>query len=223
MRTNMHNMATTHPHLLRWFASPNPRMVLLKLLPLIALYGYFLIKPNFPFWSIPVYFGLGIITWSFFEYATHRWVYHIHFKNKKLKWLLEAFHLYHHHNLKDYRVLNAGFLLIYPIAISFWLVVFLFTGQAYTASLFGLGTLTYYFFYENVHYYIHYKKYDKGYMHMIQKYHLYHHYKKWNVNYGNTVTVWDRLLGTYDNGYKDLTLSANESKDFIRYKQSSKL
>ena len=211
----MHNMATKHPRLLKWFASGNPFFVLLKLVPLILLFCWLLTKGENSHLKGAFLFILGLVTWSFFEYATHRWFYHIVFKNKKVMWFLEAFHLYHHHNLTDYRVLNAGLFLIYPLALFFWLVVFLITFDVQLASCFGLGTLGYYFFYENVHYFIHYKVFTSGYMKFIQKYHLYHHYRKWNKNFGNTVTIWDRLLGTYDGGYKEFELSEDMKKELI--------
>lgn len=160
---------------------------------------------------------LGMITWSFFEYATHRWFYHTVFKNKKLAWFLDAFHLHHHHNLTDYRVLNAGLFLIYPLAAFFWLVVFLMTQNTVLASWFGLGTLLYYFFYENVHYFIHYKIHHSGYMNFIQKYHLHHHYKRWNKNFGNTTTFWDKVLGTYDAEYKHFIIDKEVEQELIQH------
>ena len=54
-------------------------------------------------------------------------------------------------------------------------------------------------------------------MAMIQKYHLYHHYKKWDVNYGNTISLWDRVMGTYDKRYKEMVLSKEQSEDFITH------
>ncbi len=214
-KTKMHNMATTHPRLLSWFASKNPLLVFVKIIPLIALYSYgATLKATLSLGSLG-FFILGIFIWSLFEYITHRWVYHTIFKNNSLQWFLEAFHLHHHHNMKDYRVLNAGLLLIYPLALFFSGLVFLITNSIPLASFFGLGNLCYYFFYENVHYYIHYKVYTKGYMQLIQKYHLYHHYNKWNKNYGNTISLWDRIFNTYDASYKDFVLTEAQLTDLI--------
>lgn len=208
-------MATTSPKLLRWFASKNPRWVLVKLLPLLVLLLWGLFSELKIDGIHLLWFVAGLVVWSFFEYATHRWAYHINFKNRKVRWVLEAFHLYHHSHMQDYRVLNAGLLLIYPLATFFWLLAFIFLGSYSVASSFALGLLVYYFFYENVHYYIHYRYFKSGYMAMIQKYHLYHHYAKWNVNFGNTISLWDRVFGTYDRRYKQLLLTDGQQKDFI--------
>jgi len=217
MSREMHNMATTHPGLLKWFASKNPFFVFLKIIPLLVLFIW-MVSPlmSAKEWNIGLYIA-GLFTWSFFEYATHRWFYHTIFKNRKVQWFLEAFHLHHHHNLTDYRVLNAGLLLVYPLGLFFWLGMYLFTFDLELASWFGLGILTYYFFYENVHYFIHFKVYESGYMKFIQKYHLYHHYKRWHKNFGNTVTFWDKLFGTYDSEYKSFEITKEIEQELIRH------
>jgi len=217
MNKPMHNMATTHPKLLKWFASKNPFFVFLKITPLILIFVWIVFRAEIKILHGLLFFLLGMFTWSFFEYNTHRWVYHTIFKNEKLRWFLEAFHLHHHHNLTDYRVLNAGLFLIYPLAVSFWLIIFLLTSNIEMASCFGLGTLTYYFFYENVHFFIHYKIYTAGYMKFIQKYHLHHHYKQWNKNFGNTITFWDKLFGTYDPEYKQFKITKKIEKELISH------
>lgn len=212
----MNNMATTNPRLLKWFASKNPFFVLIKIAPLIFAFVWMIISGEPSVNQGWLFLLVGMFTWSFFEYVTHRWLYHTIFKNEKLRWFLEAFHMHHHHNLTDYRVLNAGLFLIYPLAIFFWLTVFLLSNAVF-ASWFGIGTLVYYFFYENVHYFIHYKVHTGGYMKFIQKYHLHHHYKRWNKNFGNTITFWDRLLGTYDPGYKTFEITEEMAKELIHH------
>lgn len=190
-------------------------MVFAKLAPIIALYIYWMYKEPLS-WLLTI--GLicaGVVFWSFFEYAVHRWVYHIRFKNVRLRWFFDAFHFHHHSDLTDYRVLNAGVLLIYPLTGFVLLLVYLISGNLGTVAAFGIGASGYYFFYENVHYFIHFKEYKRGYMRFIQKYHLFHHYRRWNVNYGNTNTFWDHLFGTYDARYKDFDLSDSERKELI--------
>ncbi len=210
-------MATTHPKMLRWFASKNPFFVFLKVTPLLLVFVLMVVNLEIKN-SLGLLFLLaGMFTWSFFEYVTHRWVYHKVFKHEKLRWFFETFHLHHHNNLTDYRVLNAGLFLIYPLTSFFWLAVFLLSSNAAIASWFGIGALIYYFFYENVHYQIHHKVHKGGYMSFIQKFHLYHHYKRWNKNFGNTITFWDRLLGTYDPSYKQFVLTDEMKKDLIHH------
>lgn len=210
----MYNMATTSPKLLAFFASKNPWMVLLKLLPIIGGLVYLLVSAKAD-WNL-LYFAIGIACWSLFEYITHRWIYHKKIKNKNLKWLLDTFHLYHHNTPKDYRVLNAGLFLMYPLAIIIWGVFLLLTGDVVNSAWISLGFLSYYFLYENVHYLIHYKEYKIGYLKKMQLYHLHHHHKNWKKNYGNTTVIWDRIFGTYDKGYKSLILNKEQRSNFIK-------
>lgn len=207
-------MAETHRGLLRWFASSNPFFSFLKVIPLFIGYGYFLIKGPIPLISALTFFIVGILFWSFFEYAVHRWMYHKKFKNKKVRWLIEAFHLHHHRELRDYAVLNAGLLLIYPTSLLILGIVFILSWNPILTSAFGAGMTLYYVFYEYVHYQIHYKKHEKGYLKFIQNYHLHHHYNHWLCNFGNTTSLWDRLLGTYDPDYKNLILNESQKIDF---------
>jgi len=210
-------MATTHPRLLKWFASENPFFVFLKITPLLIAFIWMVSITGLKFSQGLLFLFLGMLTWSFFEYVTHRWLYHTIFENEKLRWFFEAFHLHHHRNLTDYRVLNAGLFLIYPFATFFWLIVFFLTSNIAMASCFGLGMLAYYFFYENIHYFIHYKVYESGYMKFIQKYHLHHHYRKWNKNFGNTITLWDKLFRTYDASYQDFEITDEIAEDLIHH------
>lgn len=214
----MHNIATTNPKLLSWFASENPLSVFFKILPIVGVLVYFILR-NFG-WSTAhfVCFLLGLFTWSLFEYVVHRWVYHVKLNNENLRWFLESFHIYHHQKMDDHHVLNAGFFLIYPLFLVFFGIVFVLTEDLPQTSSFCLGLIFYYFFYENVHYFLHYKTFKSGYFHFIQKYHLYHHYKNWKSNFGNTTSFWDRVFGTYDVRYKEFSLGTIEKSHLISKK-----
>ena len=208
-------MATTSPNLLKFFASKNPLGVLIKLLPIIGILSWIIGTNENNLLGSILSLSIGIVFWSFFEYVTHRWVYHIDFKNKKVKWLFETFHIHHHTVPTDYRVLNAGLLMIYPLFFLFSGIFFLFTWDIGLTAWISLGAISYYYFYENIHYFIHYKEYSKGYLRNIQLFHLYHHYRNWTKNFGNTTTLWDKILGTYDGKYKGFTLETEHKQDFI--------
>lgn len=160
-------------------------------------------------------FVLGVVSWSLFEYLVHRFAYHKRTNSKKIQWYLDAFHLHHHKNLQDYSVLNASFLLIYPLTLIILSTIYFVTEDLVLTASFGLVMTLYYLFYEYVHYLIHLKTHTNFYLKYIQKYHLYHHYKNWNKNFGNTITLWDKIFGTYDANYKNLTLTKKQQADFI--------
>lgn len=216
MTNHRPNMALENRTLLRWFASKNPIWVIIKMIPFIALYLIVFVSHWEATFHILTFFFLGILTWSLFEYITHRWVYHIHIKSSKLAWFIDAFHHHHHKNLQDYEVLNAGFLLNYPISIFFLALVYLLSDNPLLTAAFGVGATLYYIFYEFVHYYIHYRPYTSGYMAFIQRYHLFHHYKNWNKNFGNTTSFWDRIFGSYDANHTQFKLSEQQLRDLIK-------
>lgn len=211
----MKNMASENHFLLSFFASRNPKQVLFKTTPILLLYVYVLSLSSTPFYKLIISYFLGCICWSLFEYFVHRIVYHKRTKNKNLQWYLDAMHLHHHKNLKDYRVLNAGYLLIYPLTLIVLFITYIIVGKIDLVASFGLGMTLYYLFYEYVHYQIHYKVHHSGYFNFIQKYHLYHHYNNWKKNYGNTTTIWDRVFNTYDSDYRKMNLTKEQIQDLI--------
>jgi sterol desaturase/sphingolipid hydroxylase (fatty acid hydroxylase superfamily) len=164
--------------------------------------------------------SLGLVYWSLFEYAVHRWLYHVAFRAGRWRNFIESLHLYHHRELADPRVLNAGPLLTYPLLAVLLLPVYLASGfdGAFTGRV-GIGILGYYTFYEFVHYGIHYRVFPSGYMGMIQRYHLFHHEgAHWGSNFGNTSPLWDRLLGTYDPAWRVYEVSPRMAETLVHRK-----
>ena len=209
------SLIISYPKLTWFFASKNPFWVAVKLSPILISLIYFIpIKTNIFRFAIP--FIVGLLAWSFIEYAIHRWLYHIRPSSSKIFKFIDAFHQYHHQEMSDHRVLNAGWLMIYPAAIMTWLITNAIIDNPAISSSFSLGLLFYYFFYEIVHYAIHYKAFTRGYFMKIQKYHLYHHYNRWSKNYGNTITLWDRILGTYDSDYLNFKWTKEQLNHLIK-------
>lgn len=214
-------MIMDYPHLVKYFASKNPIALILKLVPLWVLFTYFILSQNVSLGSIIFSFLLGIFYWTFLEYFIHRYVYHPFYKSKLVYYFLGSFHLYHHKEMSDHRVLTAGFLMIYFITP---IVLFpLWVGGLSLGTLcaIGLGLSISYYFYEWVHYILHYKVHESGYLNYIQKYHLYHHDHAPQKNFGNTSHLWDYLLGTYDPKYRDYVLPESTEKTLITEVQRS--
>ncbi len=212
-------MISDHPELVRFFASKNPGQLLFFVLPLWSFALYILER------SGPSLAGLvlGVLYWTFLEYAIHRWLYHTHFKSRTLNYLLGSFHLYHHQDMGDRRVYNAGFGMIYLLTPTVLAPVLLVTRDpAFLASL-TLGLTGAYYFYECVHFLLHYRAYDRGYLGYIQRYHFHHHDRAPHKNFGNTSHLWDWLLGTYDARYKNYLMPAATRKSLITEKTSEAL
>jgi 4-hydroxysphinganine ceramide fatty acyl 2-hydroxylase len=206
-------LVQTHPQLIKWLGSKNPLWVFISLQPLLLFFIYWL---NFDQITLTItLFFAGVLYWSFLEYAIHRWLYHITLRVGTLRNILDTFHLYHHRNLTDRRVLNAGPLLVYPMSVMILLpFYYLLAGDLSLLSAFALGTLSFYGFYEWVHFMIHYKHHTRGYLRLIQRYHMYHHEKRWHKNYGNTSILWDLVFQSYDNNWRSYELS-NASLDSL--------
>lgn len=212
----------THPWLIKILGSKNPGHAFVATTPLYVVFISYVVKIESYLLAIGLFF-LALLYWSFIEYAIHRWPYHTRFKNNKLRWFFETFHLYHHRNIDDRRVLNAGPLMIYPMVIILLMPIYIILrGNLSYVSAFGIGLALSYNFYECVHFLIHYKKFESGYFSYIQKYHLYHHYKNWNKNFGNTSHLWDVILGTYDKKYKVFNVTEEYEREMITENRQKK-
>ncbi len=214
-------MVEKYPNLLKYFASKNPGFHFVLISPLLGFFLYQSLSLNVSFLTVVGTLLAGVLWWSFLEYAIHRWAYHTHFKSKFMNYFLGSFHLYHHAKMEDRRVYNAGFLMVYLMAPLILSPFYLLTQSLALTSLFGLGVIGFYFFYECVHFLLHYKAYDSGYLNWIQRYHFYHHEKRPDKNFGNTSDLWDRLLGTFDSRYRDYNLSLKAKKTLITQDKES--
>ncbi len=191
-------MADTHPGILRLLGASHPLFSLPAALVLAGIFFILSANSRSATWTSLALAAGGVLYWTFLEYAIHRWVYHHRFTGRAA-WFFETFHLHHHRDLTDERVLNAGPLLVFPLAAVVLLPVFLFTGfSAPLTSEIGLGTVAAYTFYEWVHYLIH-KGHPKqtGYIAWMRRHHLHHHNESWASNFGNTSPMWDFIFGTY--------------------------
>ncbi len=214
-------MIQDYPELVKYFASKNPGHLLLFVLPLWYLSSKYMLLSEAYSGIIFVAFIIGAIYWTFLEYGIHRWIYHTHFKTRILSYFLGSFHLYHHKEVGDRRVYNSGFLMIYLVTPIVTSPILLVTRDLGIIGALVLGLSSAYFFYECVHFLIHYKKFNSGYLAYIQSYHFHHHDKAPNKNFGNTSHIWDFLLGTYDERYKTYKMPESSEKSLILVKKRS--
>jgi sterol desaturase/sphingolipid hydroxylase (fatty acid hydroxylase superfamily) len=140
--------------------------------------------------------SLGLLYWSFLEYAIHAWFYHWSPKNKFIRSLVESFHVYHHRNPEDKGVINAGPALGILFAALIALPLLALTWNLQQTYSIMLGTLIGYTVYEWCHYLIHARQYRGGYLGYMQRFHFHHHDKNWKVNFSVSNPVWDIILGT---------------------------
>ncbi|HYZ89402.1 MAG TPA: sterol desaturase family protein [Myxococcales bacterium] len=169
--------------------SPHPLATLSFALPLAALFAWAGSGPR-PFSIVPV-LG-GVLWWTFAEYAFHRWVYHL----KALRVIGDPIHLFHHRNVDDPSVWNAGPLLAIPIAVAMAIPVLAVTRDWQTTELVLLGSVAAYLVYECVHHAVHARSYSAGPLAWLQGFHL-HHHRNPRRCFGVTNPLWDILFGTF--------------------------
>lgn len=208
-----------YPGLVKYFASRNPLHLLVFVCPLWIVSLHFILKSDSNLIAMIFMASLGVIYWSFLEYAIHRWAYHTHFKSRIINYFLGSFHMYHHKDMSDRRVYNAGFLMIYFMTPTVLSPALLITQDVGLLAALTLGLTVSYYFYEWVHFSLHYKEYDSGYLAYIQKYHFHHHDKAPLKNFGNTSHLWDVILGTYDARYKNYVMPEQSKRSLITEKE----
>lgn len=137
---------------------------------------------------------LGIVLWSFMEYALHRFAFH----EARGKNYGSREHLRHHGSddtvLESWYLSWAGVLLV-----SLGLIPFLgrLVDQPDVGWGVGIGYLVGYGFYDLVHWRAHRRPYANRYEHMVRKHHFTHHFHAPLKNHGVTTPFWDHVFGTY--------------------------
>jgi sterol desaturase/sphingolipid hydroxylase (fatty acid hydroxylase superfamily) len=209
-------MIYDRPELIKFFAAKNPLHLFFIALPVLCCFIYFSLSADLSILMYTFLTILGVLWWTFLEYAIHRWLYHTRFKNNFLNYFVGSFHLYHHSEMADRRVYNSGAGMLYLVTPIVLLPFLLLTQSLALTSAIGVGLVAMYYFYECVHFILHYKKFEKGYFAWIQSYHFYHHDFKPNKNFGNTSAIWDMAFGTYDEKYKNYMMSAKTQETLIK-------
>ncbi len=199
-------MIQDFPHLVKYFASKNPLHLLVFVLPLWLSLFYFSSFQTTNLVMAVIAFFMGVIYWSLIEYCIHRFLYHTHFESRLVNYFIGSFHQYHHENQSDHRILNAGFLMIYVLTPLILCPVFYFSQNLELTCNIGLGVLSGYYFYECIHFLLHFKVWEKGYLKYIQAYHFHHHDFQSSSNFGNTSSFWDLVFRTYSSDYKNYSM-----------------
>ncbi len=165
-------------------------------------------------------FVAGVIYWTFIEYCIHRFLYHRRYQFRLVEYFIGSFHQYHHENLSDHRILNAGFLMIYVLTPLLLSPVFYFSQNFELTCQIGLGVLSGYYFYECIHFLLHFTVWKKGYLKYIQSYHFHHHDIEPLKNFGNTSSLWDIIFGTFSADYKNYQMPFITQETLILDKRS---
>lgn len=143
-------------------------------------------------------FPLGVVLWSFMEYALHRFAFHeargSNYGSRE--------HLRHHGSddtvLESWYLSWAGVLLVSLLVIP---ALGRLVGVDQVGWGGGFGYLTAYGFYDLVHWRAHRRPIPRGpfgrYEAMVRKHHFIHHFHAPRQNHGVTTPFWDHVFGTY--------------------------
>lgn len=138
--------------------------------------------------------AVGLLIWSLFEYAMHRFIFHLKFESPLGKALIFLTHGNHH------TVPNDPLRNIMPPVVSVsissgvWAILYAAFGRPGSVMFlgFGIGYVTY----DVVHYACHQLPMRGRVLRAIHRHHLRHHHGKKDGNYAITAIFWDRVFGT---------------------------
>lgn len=160
------------------------------LLPLIAWVGW---GTAAPMTGLGLVAG-GLLFWTLFEYAMHRYLFHLKIDQPIAKWMVFVIHGNHHENpgdpLRDLMPLSVSL----PVSALVWSTCVMLFGPAGTWAF--LGWLAGYVIYDGVHYACHHREMRGTLGSALKRHHMRHHHVDDTGNYAITAIFWDRVLGS---------------------------
>lgn len=160
------------------------------LLPLIVWVGW---GSAAPLTGLGLMAG-GLLFWTLFEYAMHRYLFHLKVDQPVAKWLVFLIHGNHHDNpgdpLRDLMPLSVSL----TVSALMWTSCVLLVGAQGTWVF--LGWVAGYVFYDSVHYACHHSEMRSKFGSALKRHHMRHHHVDDTGNYAITAIFWDRVLGS---------------------------
>ncbi|KAJ3292508.1 fatty acid alpha-hydroxylase [Rhizoclosmatium sp. JEL0117] len=153
---------------------------------------------NQPISTVPLFFGVGILLWTFIEYSLHRFAFHLDAMLPDHQIAFTVHFLLHgiHHFLPMDKMR-----LVMPPALGLTLSL-----PIYKAVLFffppGInhvviaGAYCGFMGYDLIHYHLHHARPFTAHLREMKTYHMDHHYKNANLGYGITSKIWDYVFQT---------------------------
>jgi sterol desaturase/sphingolipid hydroxylase (fatty acid hydroxylase superfamily) len=147
--------------------------------------------------SLPVSLALvllGGLIWTLFEYAMHRFIFHLKLKSEFGRWLIFLTHGNHHEAPGDrYRNIMPPMVSVVLSAL-IWLGFWMLLGPPGSVVYLGFGIG--YVVYDAIHYACHQLPMRSPVLRQLRRHHIRHHYAKQEGNFSITATFWDRVFGT---------------------------
>ncbi len=171
-------------------------------LPIIIwLLYYALIPLRLTGMQVVIFFLLGMLAWTLFEYVMHRFAFHYIAESEKAKRFIYIMHGNHHHFPRDKERL---FMPPIPSLILACVIFFLiYLAMGWNVAAFFPGFLLGYLMYGSMHYAIHAWNPPFKWMKPLWRNHHLHHYKDDEKGFGVSTTLWDRVFGTMFDLHKE--------------------
>ena len=162
--------------------------------------GLFLVsrwlEPEVPRRLFLLWLPLGLMAWTFMEYAVHRFLFHWRPQNRKLQRFIAQLHMVHHGDSHDPQQILVRPRFSLPVSGVIFGLLYWATGMS-TASGLLLGIWSGFLYYEAVHYRVHMSKKSSGLLQLQRRAHFIHHFIDEESCFGVTSPIWDILLGTF--------------------------
>jgi sterol desaturase/sphingolipid hydroxylase (fatty acid hydroxylase superfamily) len=180
---------------LEGFTKTSPQVIYSIYFPLIAaMIIYAVAALGIKWYAAAGWFVVGMFSWTLFEYLMHRFVFHHHSDDEKMKKFLYTAHGVHHEFPRDKDRL------FLPPWASLLIASFMFSifylAMNLNAFAFFPGFLFGYLAYGSMHYAIHAMAPPFKFMKAWWRYHHLHHYKEDNRGFGVSSPLWDHVFGT---------------------------
>lgn len=176
------------------------RLTLISPLAFALTWAIFLTVALYASWgvtSLPVSIALlvlGVLIWTLFEYAMHRFIFHLKLNSEFGRWLIFLTHGNHHEAPDDrYRNIMPPIVSV-VVSAAIWAGFWMLLGPKGSVLYLGFGIG--YVVYDAIHYACHQLPMRGPVLRKLRRHHIRHHYAKQDGNYAITATFWDRVFGT---------------------------
>lgn len=139
-------------------------------------------------------FPCGLLTWSFFEYVVHRYIFHLELKSRVGKKIIFLIHGNHHADPQDPLRSLIPLTVTLPLGLFIWLGCRQVGFIGHTAVF--AGFICGYFFYDILHWSAHQASPPNRISRYLRRHHQLHHHARLHGNYATTTPILDRLFKT---------------------------
>jgi sterol desaturase/sphingolipid hydroxylase (fatty acid hydroxylase superfamily) len=136
----------------------------------------------------------GLLGWTLFEYAMHRFLFHWKAKSSILRSVVFVTHGNHHVDPSDPHRNMMPPIISVPVSAAVWAVLLLAIGPAGTFAF--LGFAIGYVSYDIAHYACHQLPMRRGVLRHLRRHHIRHHHARVEGNYAITAIMWDWVFRT---------------------------